>query len=265
MNKIEENDFAIRFGGIQRLVGAPGLERLRNSHVCIIGVGGVGSWAVEALARSGVGALTLVDLDEVCLSNINRQLPALTAEVGKPKVQVLRDRVLQINPLCRVELREEFFTATTAEQLLAPKFDAIVDAIDTLANKCLLLAQCRERRIPVITVGAAGGHRDATAVKLADLAFCSHDRLLRSVRKILRADYSFPRDPTEAFGIPAVFSNEPQVYPRADGTVCAARSEAADLKLNCNSGYGTAAFVTGTFGFAAAGWVVRTLAQDGPE
>ena len=253
-----------RFGGIARLYGSTGAERLRAAHVCVIGVGGVGSWAVEALARSGIGALTLVDLDEVCVSNVNRQLPALTSEVGKAKVQVLKERVGGINAECQVRVAEEFLTSSNAAEILSSGFDCVLDGIDDVGNKALLLAECVRRRIPVVSAGGAGGRRDPTAIRVADLAFTSHDRLLQRVRKLLRTDYGFPEDPKMAFGIPCVYSTELPVFPQSDGTVCATRGDATELRMNCNSGYGSATFVTGAFGFAASAEVVRLIATDRP-
>jgi tRNA A37 threonylcarbamoyladenosine dehydratase len=254
-----ENDYTQRFSGIARLYGTPEAECLRSAHVCVVGVGGVGSWAVEALARTGVGALTLVDLDEVCVSNVNRQLPALTSEVGRAKVQVLKERVGCINAECRVHVIEEFFTSSNAAEILSTGFDCVLDGIDDVGNKALLLAECVRRRIAVVTAGGAGGRRDPTAIRVTDLAFTSHDRLLQRVRKMLRADYSFPKDPKMAFGIPCVYSIEPPVFPQPDGTVCATRRDATELRMNCNSGYGSATFVTGAFGFAASAEVVRLI------
>jgi tRNA threonylcarbamoyladenosine dehydratase len=258
-----ESDYQARFSGVARLYGTDGAERLRMARVCIVGVGGVGSWAVEALARTGVGALALVDFDEVCVSNVNRQLPAVTSEIGRPKVQVLRERVAEINPECEVNAVEEFFTSINAETILAHEFNCVLGAIDDVANKALLLAECARRRIPAVTVGGAGGRRDATALRVSDLAFTTHDRLLQRIRKILRFSYDFPEDPKTPFGIPCVYSVEAPVYPQPDGTVCEKRGETAELRMNCNSGYGSAAFVTGAFGFAAAAEVVRLLATRG--
>jgi tRNA A37 threonylcarbamoyladenosine dehydratase len=256
-----ESDYDSRFGGVARLYGSKAANQLRAAKVCVVGVGGVGSWAVEALARTGIGHLTLVDFDEVCVSNVNRQLPALTSEVGKPKVGVLRDRVLGINPESKVVAVEEFFTRANAESILAPAMDCVLDAIDDVANKALLLAECQRRKIPVVTVGAAGGRRDATALRISDLAFTSHDRLLGRLRKVLRTSYGFPANPNAPFGIRCVYSVETPVYPQPDGTVCAVRGKSAELRINCNSGYGSATFVTGTFGFAAAAEAVRLLAM----
>jgi tRNA A37 threonylcarbamoyladenosine dehydratase len=252
------DDFEQRFGGVSRLVGATGVARLRQAHVCVIGIGGVGSWTVEALARSGVGALTLVDLDDVCVTNVNRQVPAVEGEFGRPKVEVMARRVSAINPACRVEARPIFFTEETATDLLSPRYDHVVDAIDSPSKKARLIAGCRERGIPVVTVGGAGGRLDPAAVRVADLAHSSHDGLLMQVRRLLRRHHGFPRG-DEPFGVACVFSGESRRFPWSDGTVCDEREPGSDPRLSCDSGYGTAAFVTGVFGFAAAGCVVRRL------
>ncbi len=258
------DDFAQRFGGIARLFGARELARLRAAHVCVIGVGGVGSWTVEALARSGIGALTLIDLDDVCITNVNRQLPALDGEIGKPKIDVLAERVQRINPACRVARVHEFFTESSAAQLLEPRFDFVIDATDRLTNKCLIIVGCRERGLPVLTMGGAGGKRDCTRVRVADLAHTERDELLRQVRRKLRRDMAFPRGHGERFGIPCVYSPETPTYPWQDGTCSAKPEPGSSLALDCASGFGAATFVTGTFGFAAAGEVVARIAK-GPE
>jgi tRNA A37 threonylcarbamoyladenosine dehydratase len=255
--------YEARFGGVLRLYGAAGQERLRQAHVCVVGIGGVGSWAVEALARSGVGQLTLVDLDDVCISNVNRQLPAVTGTFGQPKVEAMAARVQLINPDCVVRAEQSLFTATTAETIFAPGYSAVLDAIDQTALKALLIASCRQRSIPVVTTGGAGGRRDPTALRVADLARTTHDGLLQNVRKLLRAEHQFPRDPKQPFGVPCVYSAEPQVYPAKDGTVCASPAPGERLRLDCRTGYGTACFVTGAFGFAAAAEVVKGIVSDG--
>jgi tRNA threonylcarbamoyladenosine dehydratase len=255
------SDFETRFGGIARLYGGVGLHKLRAAHVCVVGIGGVGTWAAEALARSGMGALTLVDLDEVCASNINRQLHALTETVGRAKVEVMAERIRAINPDCRVTAEPRFFNEQTAAELLAPKFDYVLDAIDSVTNKVLLLAECRKRNVPVVACGGAGGRRDSTQVRTADLAKVSHDRLLAEVRKKLRKEFQFPADGS-AMGVECVFSAETPVFPQPDGTVCENRVVTEDgTRLNCNGGLGSATFVTGAFGFAAAGIVVRRIAE----
>ena len=252
--------FAARFGGIQRLVGLAGAERLRHAHVCVVGIGGVGSWTAEALARSGVGQLTLVDFDEVCVSNTNRQLHALSGAFGQPKVQVTTQRLQAIHPECTVHPIQAFFTAATADAIFATRFDHVCDAIDRPAMKSLLIAECHRRQIPIVTAGAAGGRLDPTAIRIADLAQATHDRLLVAVRKLLRADHGFPPAP-KRFRIDCVYSPEPVVYPQPDGDVRSERPSSPDLRLDCTSGYGTASFVTGAFGLAAAAYIVRRLTQ----
>ncbi len=255
------NDLEERFGGLARLYGRAALARLAAARVGVIGVGGVGSWIVEALARSGIGRLTLVDLDDVCITNVNRQLPALDGQIGRPKVTVLAERVGLINPACQVEAVQEFFTEATAARLLAPPFDFIVDAVDRMAHKARLIAGARERGIPVITVGAAGGRRDSTQIRVGDIGEAG-DELLRQVRKRLRRDHGFTSGPARGIcrmGVTAVWSGERPVFLWADGT-CAAEPEAGgSLKLDCEGGFGSAVFVTGAFGFAAAGEVVRQI------
>ena len=257
------NPDADRFGGVGRLFGEAGLSSLGQARVCVVGVGGVGSWVVEALARSGVGALTLVDLDEVCVTNVNRQLPALDGGFGKFKVEELAKRVKLISPNCKVEAKTEFFNETTCAGILSGGFEFVVDAIDNVRNKVLLIAECCRRGIPVITSGAAGGRLDGTRVQVADLAKSIQDPLLSKVRAGLRKDHGFPRA-GKKMGVPCVFSPEPPVYPKQDGTVCNSRAEAGaqegSMKLNCEWGFGAATHVTGAFGFAAAGEVVRRLA-----
>ena len=255
------DDYLQRFGGLARLYGAAALPRLQAAHVCIIGVGGVGSWVVEGLARSGIGALTLVDLDDVCLTNVNRQLPALDGNIGRPKVAALAERVPLINPACRVTTAAEYFTAGTAERLLAVRYDWVVDCIDLMSNKALVIAECTKRGQPVLTVGSAGGRRDATRIIVADLGDSHGDELLRQVRKKLRRDHGFAKGGGHNYGIPCVSTQEQPVYPWADGT-CASEAEAgSNLRLDCATGFGTAVFITGTFGFAAAGEIVRRIAE----
>ena len=255
------DDFETRFGGIARLYGKSGLEKLRAAHVCVVGIGGVGAWTAEALARSGVGAITLVDLDEVCVTNINRQLHALTETVGHSKVAAMAERIRTINPDCRVTAEQKFFNAQTAEELLAPKFNFVVDAIDDVTNKVLLLVRCRENHFPVVACGGAGGRRELTSVRVGDLSKACHDKLLSEVRRRLRTEHGYPAGQSE-MAVPCVYSVERAVFPQADGSVCEMRSEAEDgARLNCNGGLGSATFVTGAFGFAAAGFAVRKIAE----
>jgi len=253
------SDYYTRFGGIGRLYGAENLERLRRAHACVVGLGGVGSWTVEALARSGIGELTLIDLDDVCLSNVNRQLPAMDGEIGKLKVDVLAARARAINPECHVHAEARFFTDSTAERLLGGGFHVVVDAIDAVANKCRLIAECRQRGIPLVAVGGAGGRRNPAAIQVDDLARTINDPLLAKVRKTLRRDFGFPRERRWNFKIPCVYSDEPLIYPWADGTVCASKEDGSELRLNCDQGFGTASFVTGTMGFTAAATAIDLM------
>ena len=249
-----------RFGGIARLYGTEGLAKLRAAHVAVIGVGGVGSWSAEALARSGIGKLTLVDLDEVCITNTNRQIHALEGSIGKAKVDELASRIRRINPDCTVHTRQEFFTAHTTDAILSGGFDYLIDAIDGLTNKCLLLDECRKRQIPVITCGAAGGRRDGTAVRVADITRAKYDKLLFKVRKQLRQKHGFPRG-TKKWQLPCVYSAESVQYPHPDGTVCEDKPDSGEsLKLNCEAGLGAATHVTAAFGLAAAGHVTGEIA-----
>ena len=185
------DDYAERFGGVGRLLGTAALARLRAAHVAVIGVGGVGSWTVEGLARSGVGAITLIDLDDVCVTNVNRQLPALDGQIGRPKIAVLAERVRLINPACRVTTVAEFFTPASAERLLEGKLDGVVDAVDLMSHKALIIAESVKRGLKCVTVGGAGGRRDATQLRSGDLGASGCDELLRQVRKKLRRDHGF--------------------------------------------------------------------------
>jgi tRNA A37 threonylcarbamoyladenosine dehydratase len=253
MTQADTTPYFARFNGLARLYSPEGLERVSRSHVCVIGLGGVGSWAVEALARSGVGELTLIDFDDICVGNTNRQLHALDGEFGKPKVEVMARRVKSINPECKVHPVHSFFLKSNASEILQTEFNFVLDAIDSPARKCLLIAGCREREIPVITTGASAGRRDPTRIQVADLSVSSHDRLLQEVRKKLRVRHGFPRK-EEPFGVECVFSKEEIVYPKCEPT------EEPDLRLDCETGFGTACFVTGAFGLIAASRIIHTLA-----
>lgn len=245
-----------RFGGTSRLYGPAGLARLQAARVTIIGIGGVGCWTAEALARTAIGTIRLIDLDDICESNINRQLHALTDTVGQFKVAAMAERIRLINPDCQIEAETRFFTESNAEALLQPTPDVIVDCIDSMKPKCLLLATCHQRGIPVVTVGAAGGRRDPARIRTGDLGQSMHDPLLARVRKRLRQGYGFPRKPQAKFGIRCVYSDEPLQLP----SDCNASHPDTSLKLDCETGYGTAAFVTGTFGFHAAAIAANLIA-----
>jgi tRNA A37 threonylcarbamoyladenosine dehydratase len=246
-----------RFGGIGRLYGAPALARFRTAHVCVIGVGGVGSWIVEALARSAIGELTLIDLDNVAESNINRQIQALSGTIGQAKIGALAERIAQINPWCRVHLVEDFIDPDNLDQMIAGKgFDYVIDAIDSVRAKAALIAYCRDHGLAVITIGSAGGKTDAALIEVRDMSKTEQEPLLKMVRKRLRTEYGFPRSLKTKFHVDAVFSMEPLAMPETDGSC----EIDAVTGLNC-AGFGSSMVVTATFGMIAAGHVLNQLAQ----
>lgn len=251
----ETMDKERRFGGVSRLYGQVGAARLQAAHICVVGIGGVGSWAAEALARSGVGALTLIDLDMVAESNTNRQIHALGELYGKAKVDAMAERIAAINPNCRTTTIEEFITQENTAQFLGAGFDAVIDAIDQVKAKAAMVAYCHHHRIPVVTAGAAGGQVDPTQICLADISQTVQDPLLAKLRSLLRREYGFPRDTKKRFGITAVYSTEPLRYPES-ASFCVVDS--AVTGLNC-AGFGSSVCVTSGFGMAAASHVLRLI------
>jgi tRNA threonylcarbamoyladenosine dehydratase len=254
-----------RFGGIARLYGQVALERFFTARVAVIGVGGVGSWAVESLARSGIGHLTLVDLDEICVTNVNRQLHAMDGHIGRQKTEAMAERARAIHPGCEVEIVPRFFNEGSAAEILDAGFDAVIDAIDYARHKSLLVAECHKRGIYAVTCGGAGGRRDPTRIRVTDLAYSGMDPLLLQLRRGLRNDYGFPKTPRHQeptlFGIDAVYSDEAPFYSHCDGTVSKDRPEEISLRLNCASGFGTATHLIASFGLIAAGRVLERLAS----
>ena len=251
-----------RFAGIDRLYGRGALARFAAVHVCVVGVGGVGSWAAEALARSGVGQLTLIDADDLCVSNSNRQLPALEGQFGRAKVAAMAERCRAINPAIEVREVVSFLTPSNMAQLLEGGFDLVLDACDSFRSKVELIAWCRRRKQPVVTVGSAGGRTDPTQVRVRDLSRTEHDAMLSLIRKKLRGEFGFPKNPDRYFGVPAVYSLENVRYPQADGSVCGVRPSLgrdAALKLDCGAGLGAATHITGAFAFAAVGKMLEML------
>jgi tRNA A37 threonylcarbamoyladenosine dehydratase len=238
-----------RFGGINRLYGPGSVDRLAQSHVVVIGIGGVGSWATEVLARSGVGRLTLIDLDHVVASNINRQVHALEATLGMAKVQAMRERILQINPECHVDNIEDFVTPENAATLL-PVSDLVLDCIDQVKAKAALIAHCRQNELAIITTGGAGGRTDPTRIRLDDLSRTTQDALASKLRAQLRKDYGFTRDVKKKFDVPCVFSDEPIRRPASTDFSGQCTIDGA-AGLAC-AGYGSTMAVTAGFGCAAA-------------
>jgi len=257
---LDDADLARRFGGLERLYGVAGAAAIRSSHVMVAGIGGVGSWAVEALARSGVGRLTLIDLDHVAESNINRQIHALDATIGQAKVEAMRERIAQINPSCEVLAIDEFVEPGNWETLLANAREAsgapaaVIDACDQVRAKVTMAAWARATKADFITVGAAGGKRLAHKVDIDDLSLVTHDPLLAQLRQRLRKEHGAPREGRK-IGVACVFSRESVAPPDASCAV------AGDGSLNCH-GYGSVVSVTATFGQCAAGWVLDRIARN---
>ncbi|HYC42280.1 MAG TPA: tRNA cyclic N6-threonylcarbamoyladenosine(37) synthase TcdA [Noviherbaspirillum sp.] len=256
-------DFDRRFGGIARLYGEAALARFRTAHICVIGVGGVGSWVVEALARSAIGRITMIDLDNVAESNVNRQIHALTDTIGKAKVTALAERIAQINPYCTVREIEDFITPENLDEMIgAGGYDYVIDAIDSVKAKTALIAYCRAKGIRLITIGGAGGQTDPTKIEIRDLSRTEQEPLLAKVRKRLRAMHGFPRGTKNKFGIDAVFSTEPLRFPESGESCDIDVDEKTGITgLNC-AGFGSAMVVTASFGLVAASQVLRKLAAE---
>lgn len=255
------DDFDSRFGGITRLYGIAGMDKIRRARVLVIGIGGVGSWVAEALARTGLGHMTLVDLDDVCVTNINRQVHALNGTVGKFKVDVMKERVALINPFCEVDTKQCFFSPKNLEAIFDKPYDFVVDACDDFTNKCHLIDFCRQKKIPLVVMGGAGGKTDPLQVKISDMATSQNDRLLARLRKKLRQDFNFPREEDGDFGVWSVWSHERAVYPTADGCTTHKPPQGLAKNMDCSEGFGSVSFVTGAFAFATASLVVREITK----
>lgn len=253
----ESVDLARRFSGISRLYGAEALQRFGDAHVAVVGIGGVGSWAAEALARSAIGRITLVDLDMVAESNVNRQVHALDGEFGKAKVSAMAQRIRTINPNCAVSEIEDFVTPENVRTLFPSGLDYVIDAIDQVRAKAAMIAWSKSSGVPMITAGGAGGQIDATRIGIADLALVIQDPLLAKVRSLLRKEYGFTREARKKFGVPAIFSSEPLRYPPPTDS-CAPHPQSG---LNC-AGFGSSVCVTAPFGLLAAGEALKHLAHQ---
>jgi tRNA A37 threonylcarbamoyladenosine dehydratase len=254
-----------RFDRMGRLVGDAAMEKLFASHVAVIGLGGVGSWAAESLARSGIGKLTVVDFDEVCITNGNRQIHALQGLVGKKKAEVMGERLRKINPQASIVDKAVFYNEQTSAEILGERPDFVIDAIDNITAKCHLLATCRKLGVPVITAAGASARLDPLQIKVTDLALTHSDPMAHQVRKVLRQQHDFPRD--GEFGISCVFSEEEVMIPeelkydQGEGFKCVCPQGQNDLH-SCEKRrviYGTASFVTGSFGLVMASHVVKKL------
>ena len=248
------DNYEQRFGGIARLYGAETLAHLRNAHICVVGIGGVGSWAVEALARSGVGKLTLIDMDDICVTNINRQLPAMSGTIGQLKTEVMRERVQAINPESAVEIIDDFLSPDNLTQYISPQFDYVIDAIDNVRVKAAVIAYCKRNKINIITIGGAGGQTDPSQIQIADLSRSIQDPLLAKVRSVIRKDFHFTNNPKRKFAVDCVFSTQPLIFPQMSDSC-----ERGSASMNCANGFGAATMITATFAFFAVSRVIEKL------
>lgn len=261
VNDTQPQTHDMRFGGIARLMSPKNLDVIAKSRVLIVGIGGVGSWVAESLARTGVGHITLVDLDDVCITNTNRQLLALNSTIGKPKVQVMKERIFDIAPEIDVNAILDFFTKETAEDILFQNFDMIIDCIDSIDNKCLLIDMARSNSIPIITIGGAGGKIDPTLIRSSDLSYSSNDTLLKRVRRTLKMEWNYPRDNKTLWNVQAVYSIERARYLNENGQL----EYVPDLTnrgINCATGIGTVSWLTGSFAFTASALAIQTILKN---
>ena len=249
------DNFEQRFGGIGRLYTPEGLAKLRQSHICVIGIGGVGSWAVEALARSGIGKITMIDMDDICVTNINRQIHALTSTVATLKTEAMKTRIAEINPECQVEIIDDFISPDNLADYLNRGYDYVIDAIDSVKTKAALIAYCKRNKIRLITTGGAGGQADPSQIQIADLSKTIQDPLASKVRSLLRKEYHFSQNPKRKFGVDCVFSTQPLIFPKM-GEGCE-----ISATMNCANGFGAVTIVTATFAFFAVGRVIDKLLQ----
>lgn len=247
---LADDEYERRFAGIARLYGADSFALLQQAHVLVAGAGGVGSWAIEALARTGIGHLTLIDMDVLVASNVNRQLPALSDTFGRGKIEVLAERARGINPRIKITLVDDFLTRENIAELLNDTPDLVLDCTDDVDAKISLIVWCRRRRIPIVIAGAAGGKTDPTELRVDDLTRTHRDPLLAKIRRQLRRDCGFPKNPEEKFGIPCVYSNQSVHTP--EGTSC----DSGDLSC---TGYGSSTVVTATMGMLAVGEGMRHM------
>jgi tRNA A37 threonylcarbamoyladenosine dehydratase len=252
-----------RFGSLARVYGSDELQKIQNANICVVGIGGVGSWVIEALARTGVQRLTLIDGDDISRSNINRQCHALESTIGQMKVKVMQQRVLDINPECECTVFEQYINDENVSDLLMPdpaqKFDCVIDAIDRIKYKSLMINFCKKHKIKVVATGGAGGLTDPTQIEIKDLSRTWNDPLASAVRLALRQVHNFSRNLKRSFGVPCVYSTEQQRYPDKDGNIGYQKPGVANLTLDCGFGYGSSVMVTSTFGFVAAARVIEII------
>ncbi len=252
-----------RFSGLARIYGQTGLDKLQMANVCVIGIGGVGSWVVEALARSGVNKMSIIDLDDVSITNVNRQIHALTSTLDCSKVEVMQARVSDINPDCKVTTIEDFVTPDNVQDYINNEFDVVIDAADSVKAKSAIIAHCKRQKIKVICIGGAGGQHDPLQITKADLAKTIQDPLLAKVRSELRRFYHFSQNPKRNFGVECIYSTEQLKYPTADGDVTQSKQHSQGAsKMDCSTGFGAFVGVTATFGLIAASRAIAFITKD---
>ena len=259
-NDQERVEHGRRFGGINRLYGQTGFDRFCRAHICVVGIGGVGSWAVEALARSAIGEITMIDLDNISESNVNRQSHAYTGEFGRPKVEAMAERINKINPQCRVNKIEDFVSIDNISELMTKDFDYVIDCADSHRVKAAMISHCRRNKIKIIVVGSAGGQTDPTQIHVCDLINTNQDALLAKTRKLLRQQYGFTHTPKHRFNVPAIYSSEQLSYPSEESEVTFQKPETAK-DLSCAGGIGSVMTVTASFGLVAVSHVLKKLCQ----
>lgn len=245
---LQDDEYDRRFAGVAKIYGDDSFHHYENSHVMVIGIGGVGSWAVEALARTGIGELTLVDMDVVAASNINRQLPAMTATLGCEKIKIMAERCRSINPRIKINLIDDYLTPENVKEILSGNPDIILDCIDDVKAKFALMLHCRFNKVPLIVSGGAGGKLDPLKIRVADLSRTEQDPMLAKLRAQLRAK-GICKKPKEKFGITCVYSID---NPFSSADVCASAG------LRCG-GYGSAVVVTSSFAMVAVSEVLKKL------
>ncbi|MCV2885285.1 tRNA cyclic N6-threonylcarbamoyladenosine(37) synthase TcdA [Aestuariibacter sp. AA17] len=263
---IQHSDFDRRFGGTKRLYGTKETQRLNEANFCVIGIGGVGSWVAEALARTAIGNITLIDLDDICVTNTNRQIHALHQTVGEAKVDAMASRLHAINPDCNVNVIEDFVTPENVRDYLSNTFDYVIEATDSIKAKAAIIAHCKRNKIPVITAGGAGGQTDPTQIAVSDLTKTIQDPLASKLRSFLKKHYGFTTNSKRKFGVDCVFSTEQLKYPQQDGSVCTTKNLSdGSVKLDCNNGFGAAVVVTASFGFVAAAHAINKYLKKTTE
>lgn len=242
-----------RFDGVKRIYSNESFTKLKSLHILVVGIGGIGSWACESFIRSGIENLTIVDLDDICISNTNRQVHALDGNYGKLKVHAMKERLLSINPEAKINAVEDFFSESTKDDILNQQYDYVLDCIDSIRSKCILISECYKRNQKIMVTGGAGGKFDPRYITVKDLNKTNNDKLLLTVRNNLKRFYHFPKKQSD-YGIACTFSQENRTMPE-DGCNINGKTQG----LNCQNGFGSLTYVTGTFAFIATGYIINEL------